>query len=550
MRDTAVHSLLRRGQLALACLFVACGASVADEPSVVVHPGDPSPAPVLPPTRSTQPSPVDLPVELDSMVLESRHAPRRTIRAGSTAQLHSALKLAQGGDEIVLTAGTTYRGHFEIPKTRGSGWLVIRSSATALPPIGQRIRPSDAPVLAVFQGVRGAEPVIRLAAGAARVRLAGLEIRPAVDAREAYSLLELGSPLLTDSASIPRSIVVERSWIHGSSRLPLQRCVSLQSGATAIIDSWIDDCHAKGYDSQAIAGWNGAGPYLIQNNLLAGAGENVMFGGADPARQRALPSDIVIRGNHFYKPAEWMGKWTVKNLLELKVGIRVLIENNVLENNWADAQSGAAVLLRSVNQDGGAPWAETRDVTMRYNVIRNSANGLNAVGVGTAHPAVAMRRVYIAHNSWERIGYGDYPGGVLWQIAGIHDLTFEHNTGFGRTHGVQFLCGDLLNLKVIDNVIGLSAEGNGFDFTIGSAEGAGFGTAAVRAHAINWKIEGNRMTKGASAFPPGNRYGSSPAALGVRDFPTVLALQDGTTSPVGVDYAELRTRTAGVTVKP
>jgi hypothetical protein len=57
-----------------------------------------------------------------------------------------------------------------------------------------------------------------------------------------------------------------------------------------------------------------------------GSGENVIFGGADPAIMNLVPSDIEIRRNHFTKPLTWKvddpsyagTHWSVKNLLELK----------------------------------------------------------------------------------------------------------------------------------------------------------------------------------------------------------------------------------------
>ena len=58
-------------------------------------------------------------------------------------------------------------------------------------------------------------------------------------------------------------------------------------------------------DSQAIAGWNGSGPFKIENNYLEAAGENVMFGGADPKIPQLVPSDIEFRYNHCAKPVSW-----------------------------------------------------------------------------------------------------------------------------------------------------------------------------------------------------------------------------------------------------
>ena len=63
----------------------------------------------------------------------------------------------------------------------------------------------------------------------------------------------------------------------------MKRGISLNSGRTDILNSYISDIKAVNADSQAIAGYNGTGPFRIVNNYLEGAGENVIFGGSDPA---------------------------------------------------------------------------------------------------------------------------------------------------------------------------------------------------------------------------------------------------------------------------
>ena len=72
-----------------------------------------------------------------------------------------------------------------------------------------------------------------------------------------------------------------------------------------MLNSFISDIKAVNADSQAIVGYNGEGPFTIENNYLEAAGENVMFGGSDPAVTNLVPSDIVLRRNHLYKPLEW-----------------------------------------------------------------------------------------------------------------------------------------------------------------------------------------------------------------------------------------------------
>ena len=136
-------------------------------------------------------------------------------------------------------------------------------------------------------------------------------------------------------------------------------------------------------DSQAIAGWNGPGPFRIVNNYLEAAGENVMFGGADPRipdlvpvrhrdpRATTSPSRCAWNGTASRGYAGTAG--AVKNLFELKNARRVVIEGNLLEHNWLDAQNGFAVLFTVRNQDGGAPWSVVEDVTFANNVVRSAA---------------------------------------------------------------------------------------------------------------------------------------------------------------------------------
>lgn len=69
-----------------------------------------------------------------------------------------------------------------------------------------------------------------------------------------------------------------------------------------MVDSHLSEAHVVGFDAQAICGVNGPGPFKIVNNYLEGSGENIMFGGADPAIRDLVPSDIEFRGNHCFKP--------------------------------------------------------------------------------------------------------------------------------------------------------------------------------------------------------------------------------------------------------
>src|SRR5687768_6120449 len=67
-----------------------------------------------------------------------------TFNPATAAEFTTALNNSQLGDTIVLQAGTTYTGWFNLPnKTTGSGWITIQSSNLAsLPAAGVRVTPA------------------------------------------------------------------------------------------------------------------------------------------------------------------------------------------------------------------------------------------------------------------------------------------------------------------------------------------------------------------------------------------------------------------------
>ena len=89
--------------------------------------------------------------------------------------------------------------------------------------------------------------------------------------------------------------------VRGDPAKGQKRGIALNSASTTIRNSYIGDIKAVGQESQAIAGWNGPGPYTIENNFLEAAGVNILFGGADPAIPDLVPSDITIRAKSHHQ---------------------------------------------------------------------------------------------------------------------------------------------------------------------------------------------------------------------------------------------------------
>src|SRR5690606_14174067 len=93
-------------------------------------------------------------------------------------------------------------------------------------------------------------------------------------------------------ALIPSDIVLDRVIVQGDPSRGQKRGIALNSAFTTIRNSHITDIKGIGQETHAIAGWNGPGPFLIENNYLEAAGINIPFGGAEPHIHSLVPSDI------------------------------------------------------------------------------------------------------------------------------------------------------------------------------------------------------------------------------------------------------------------
>ena len=65
----------------------------------------------------------------------------------------------------------------------------------------------------------------------------------------------------------------------------------------------------------------------------------------------------------------------MKNLIEFKNARNVIVDGNVLENSWTDAQIGYAVLFTVRSEEGRAPWATVQNISFTNNTVRNSRAG-------------------------------------------------------------------------------------------------------------------------------------------------------------------------------
>src|SRR5581483_8267643 len=395
------------------------------------------------------------PAELPRVFLDTTYVPAtgKTITVHEGDDLQAALDAARPGDEVVLEAGATFVGNFVLPRKRGSDDIIVRTSDMAgLPAEGVRVSPADADSMPKVI-TPNEEAALDTADGAHGYRLLGIEFGIAAGVAENFGVVRLSDGDETERSQLSSDIVVDLCYVHGTPTENDRRGVVLNGASQAVVDSYVSDFHEVGIDSQAIEGWAGPGPFKIANNYLEGAAENLMFGGADPLIPGVVPSDIEIRHNTFFKPLTWRKgdpnyggiHWTVKNLFELKSAHRVLVDGNVFQQCWGDAQTGVALLIKTA-ASLAAPWQVTTDVTISNNVVEDAAGALS-IEARDPHTTKFTQRVSVINNLFRRIdgakwkGSGDFllvlagSASPTGKVNGVPDVFIDHNTAF-QTHTI------------------------------------------------------------------------------------------------------------------
>ncbi len=435
--------------------------------------------------------PAELPRVTVSSAMADTPAPGSVISVNSGGNLQTALNNAQCGDTIQLQAGATFSGKFSVPAKNcdNNHWIIIRTSSadSALPAEGQRATPCYAGVaslvgrpqyncsnpknvMAKVQNPKQADGPFQLAPGANFYRFLGLEVTRSAGLQ--------GPDRLISGQGTYDHVVVDRSWLHGNPQDETNDGVNLD-GATnvAVVDSYFSDFHCIAIsgtctDAHAVAGGvsnTQDGPFKIQDNFLEASGEAVMFGGG---AANLTPTDIQVMGNHFWKPWQWMPgnsnfvggpdghPFIVKNHLELKNAVRVLVEANLMENVWGGfSQDGSALLLTPKNQHTPkgtdvCPLCQVTDITVRYVHISHAGDGFqfaNAIsGNGKdGAQALAGTRYSIHDVVLDDLSRNYVGGGVvvmimnMWPKNPLNTITINHITGFPDASSHVMEIGDI-----------------------------------------------------------------------------------------------------------
>ncbi len=372
---------------------------------------------------------------------------------GTYPNLQAAVDNARnlcGRTDIILQPGVDY-GAVTL-RTRAvdcDGYIQIRSAdLNGLPPKGTRISEenlSSMPMISTGSDPTDTDPAMHTEDAAHHYRFVGVLFRrhPSNISNDITVLVALsyhGAPVLEN---VPHHLIFDRCIFSNvpfdpnnqdpPTNLQIRRGLQMDSGSTSVINSYFREFKQAGNDSQAISSWSGIGPHAIINNFLAGATENILYGGSTMRIQYMTPSDITIRDNYFFKPLSWATDPAakVKNLLELKHAKNVIFDGNVLQNSFAVAQSGDAILLTVRNQNGDNPWSTVQNVQLTNNKIDYVGEGVAILAVDDVYPSIPARNLMIRNNLFDRIGDVPGTGGVFIESGSLqYKVWFSHNTVF------------------------------------------------------------------------------------------------------------------------
>jgi hypothetical protein len=570
----------------------------------------------------------------------------RYVKAGDNLQ--AVLNAAVDGDEIRLQPGATFSGNFVLPVFSGeTAGVTIRTDLPdpQLPAENERVSPAQALTFAKIVSPNTAA-AMRTAAGAHNWRLLCLEF---LNNKDGFGdILQIGDGSSAQSSlwQVPYQIVVDRVYLHGHPLYGQKRGIALNGRDVTIRNSYIADIKAVGQDSQGIGGWNGPGPFTIENNYIEAATENFLLGGADPSIPNLVSEHVVVRYNYMSRPMAWrdpiistpaavsaqavagsgalppgtysyvvvatrgvgqgttghsrpssqvtasLGStggvqvswaavpdaaaylvygrtagglsqswrvtgtsftdsgvtgtsgappadgtiWQEKNVFELKNARDVLVENNVFENNWKEAQAGYAIVFTPRNQDGRCTWCTIESVLFRHNIVRNTGAGINISGHDYPNPSQQAAGITISDNLIYNVQQG--LGGNGWGILigdAPRDVVVTHNTfDFDGTTLLYVYGGSSSSPAVV----------TGFSFTYNAAPhnayGINGGSASPGALTLqmyfpsstvvgNW-LSGANLSK----YPSGNRA-ESPFAAYIADRPNADYHLIGALSSAGDD---------------
>jgi hypothetical protein len=370
----------------------------------------------------------------------------------------TVLNSANCGDAIVLDAGATFSGNFQVPTRPCSGQILVTSSAIASLQAGVQVQQFQAEYMPTIS-TPNAGSVLNFAPGASNWYFAGINFTVASGVQGLWNLITL-SANATSVTELPHNIVFDRVLVHGNNEMCVRGFLADAVGF-GLINSQVYDFDNNYQDTQAILIYNSPGPFLIVNNYLEATGENIMFGGASTTIPGVVPSDITFRLNYVNKLTAWQGApapcggtgqqqcYDIKNHFEVKNAQRILVDSNIFNWDIPQGQGGESALFTpraQCTQVNGVwslpcatPQAVANDITVTNNLFENVGAMVSVDGIDGDSPGYSQTgttgtgmgqstRVLFRNNLGVNV-----KGGLAGSIAQSGNWVIDHNTCIGGT---------------------------------------------------------------------------------------------------------------------
>jgi hypothetical protein len=195
------------------------------------------------------------------------------------------------------------------------------------------------------------------------------------------------------------------------------------------------------------------GSYSAGSEVILAGGDSMKLAGA------VLPTGITIRHTRLWRPLSWRTDGVnrvVKNLFELKTGVRVRVHDVLMEGNWQAGQTGNAIVITP--RSGGAVY----DVVFERIHVRNTSSGIQITGHDLPHLAPTPARttgIVFRDSVFEvnRVAFGGR--GILAEISmGPGTVDFENVVFVGDGAQVVYV-GDRERIARVRFVNGYATAG-------------------------------------------------------------------------------------------
>lgn len=454
---------------------------------------------------------------------------RTDLRCGDTINLPPLVTIAA---QVALPVVVNWNG---TPCSAATAYVTLQTTPSgSQPTAGTRTNPSYAPYLAIIQPTGGNQSALLLGAHVNGWKFINLSLQATTAASREGASITIGSDTEPVAANQPTDIIMDRLLIQGHPTLATRRGVADHGQTTQLINSYLDNFKHASQEAQAYASWNGPGHHLVENNFLEGSTQPVLVGGSDPGIIGMNPT-YTFRRNYMTKRDAWNpnhpswdhSTWYEKNCFEIKKGINVLIELNIVEKCWQGGQDGTAFLVSILNQGGSDPTAILRDVIIRYNIIRHGGNVMGVTWQADGHTTLQGYNLQILHNLGYDIGSALYPGSTAGETFPIFNgfysnVSIKHNTFIPSAavpyRLLQFVGDPALKITGLDiqnnlwvhGYYGVKGTDNVTTYTAGDALDH-YATAATFTCNVLAGIEGSPgIVAGDYSHYPGNFFPSRP----------------------------------------